>query len=160
MVPLHKLQAAVEQHLQTARSTKGLSSSRHRWQGRCFVQKLEVRASKPAAPDADGMSEQGIDLGAFMRVSDVVEGSVCAANCSLTIAACTSLGGGQQQRRNDIVDATGLSYYKGNTGSGNASLIKLGQISSWAAVEAKLRELGLVHSDGCLHITVVVRDVA
>jgi hypothetical protein len=49
--------------------------------------------------------------------------------------------------------------HKSSEAYGNHKLVDLGFISSWAAAEAKLRELGLVHSDGCLHMTITITDV-
>ena len=39
------------------------------------------------------------------------------------------------------------------------SMLKLGQVSSWSAAEAKLRQLDLVHSDGCLHLQALVTNI-
>jgi hypothetical protein len=42
---------------------------------------------------------------------------------------------------------------------GMSPMVELGEVRSWSAAEAKLRGLGLVHSDGCLHICGLVTDI-
>jgi hypothetical protein len=41
---------------------------------------------------------------------------------------------------------------------GCAWQLPLGSVASWAAVEAKLRELGAVQADDSLHMTMLVTD--
>jgi hypothetical protein len=152
LLPLQELQAAIETHLDTSK-TRGVYGSSHKWQGRDFSPMLEVWPTASAG-------EPAIDLGAFVWVSDLAEGSMCRVRHKLEIAACDSTPAGRQQGARQHT-GVGPSWfcYKSGQGIGYPKLVKLGNIGTWAAAEAKLRELGLVHSDGCVHMTITVTHV-
>jgi hypothetical protein len=153
LLPLQELQAAIETHLDTSKTRRVYGSS-HRWQGRDFWLTLEVGTTASAG------QEPAIDLGAFVCVSDLAEASVCRVRHKLEIAACGSTPAGRQRGARQHI-GVGLSWfcYKSNQRMGNANLVKLGNIGTWAAAEVKLRELGLVHGDCCVHMTFTVTHV-
>jgi hypothetical protein len=154
LLPLQQLQAAFEDHLQDTSTPQGVWCSSHTWQGWEFQQKLDFRTIAGDEPI--------LYIGAFVRVSDlpVAGGSVCSARHKLVVAACGSSPAGQQQgAHNDRVIGPKVWSYTNGKGYGERKLVKLGNIGSWVAAEAKLRELGLVHSDGCLHMTITFTDV-
>jgi hypothetical protein len=152
LLPLQELQAAFASYLHTSRSQIVWCSSRRTWQGLCFQQNVEVTTASGAAPSTQ--------LGAFLHIIGLTDGSVCSVKHKLRIAACGSSPDGQQQgAHDDIVLGPRVRCHKSSEAYGNHKLVDLGFISSWAAAEAKLRELGLVHSDGCLHMTITITDV-
>jgi hypothetical protein len=152
LLPLQDLQAEFNRHLRETSKRRTVWGSSRIWQGRRFSVTLEVKTTSDA--------EATVALGAFMRVSDLAERSVCRTRVELQIAACGSSQDAQQQGvRKDVMLGPRVWCFTSNQGHGRSNLVELGSVSSWAAAEAKLHELGLVHSDGCLHVTVGVKDV-
>uniref|UniRef100_A0A383W8I4 BACK domain-containing protein n=1 Tax=Tetradesmus obliquus TaxID=3088 RepID=A0A383W8I4_TETOB len=147
-LPLQQLQEAVQQHLQHKLKMHYLLSTRHTWQGTCFMLKVEV-TTDTAAPRTQ--------LGLYIRMLDVPSGGVRSATYKLSIAAAP---GSQAGNTKPDIELGPLTYtWTNEKGRGNNKLVTFDALSNWQQAEAKLRQLGLVHSDGCLHLRGLVTNI-
>jgi hypothetical protein len=154
-LPLRQLQQAMQQHWQdTSESAHIYCEGEYAWQGRVFQLLLQLKNA----------GRKSTDLGLFMRLPDLVDGNISSVSYSLTIKAASLATPRNNQQQHSAAKSVGIgpveaAFESNNPGKGSSDLVCFREISTWAAAEAKLRELGLVHSDGCLHIEGLVTKV-
>ncbi|WIA20604.1 hypothetical protein OEZ85_004988 [Tetradesmus obliquus] len=148
-LPLQQLQAAVQQHLQDTPAVPPLLSSQHTWQGSCF--KLSI----VLVTDVDAARSRY--LGLYIRMLDVEPGTVRTATFKLSFTAAP--GNPVEAGLDDVVVGTTRRSWTCVCDVGDDRALSFGALSSWQQAEAKLRQLGLVHSDGCLHVTGLVTNI-
>jgi hypothetical protein len=140
--PLQELRTLVGKLLQGTTKSSSLFSREKIWQGDHYFGKMQLTST--------GTQEPSLDIGCFLCMNG--SAVVTLATYSVTVVATTSGSSISTQ-------CSSSAFSRKAWGWGWGSLVKLGQVSSWAAVEAKLRQLGLVHSDECLHMQWLVTHV-
>jgi hypothetical protein len=101
-------------------------------------------------------------LSLFVRADNLPSGAVCTVTYQLMLRSAAA---------GRVLSAPSHPNYLGHAGGatfvgasqpelsqGVSWELPLGNVASWAAVEATLRELGLVHSDNCLHMATLVMN--
>jgi hypothetical protein len=150
--------------------SESLQSPTHNWTGDQFGLLLRIVSVCGAkVPNANGDY-----LGLWVIMKDLPPGAVRRVQCKLGFV--TASASNQQQaegaahpslnsrrlvslifdndgRRSQDHRPAGIVSYPTRVA------LNLGAARTWAAAEAKLRELGLVHSDGCLHLAACVTSV-
>jgi hypothetical protein len=149
-LPLQQLKTIiVGQHMDTDYDV--VRSSKHLWQGQCF--EMTAFLCMPGYND---------DPCTYLALCLMMLGSdACVHNVTFELSILSASGSNQQQQAASQAAVRRRAYgtRTGDSDQVNLYAVNLGQISSRAAVEVKLRELGLVHSDGCLHIKGLVTSI-
>jgi hypothetical protein len=143
-LPLQTLQTVVEHHFTENSRFEIATGTKGTWQGDQFQLRLLIRKGS-----TDG--QMCVHLGCFL-ISENASAAVRHVTYFLKTLQTSS-------RHFDTVGPCTDTFYVGNLPGRDQCTVRLGQVSSWAAVEARLRDLGLVHSDGCLHLQGLVTNI-
>jgi hypothetical protein len=147
-LPLEQLKTTVEQHLLAASADALVLSSEHLWQGQCFEMFTTLFSHSTDEPCL------------ILCICRTMEGSVASVhNVTFKLSVVSAPGRNQQQQPASTSPSQILTGGSGRRFWGQLQVIKLGNVSSWAAAQTKMRELGLVHADGCLHIKGLVTSI-
>ncbi|WIA23713.1 hypothetical protein OEZ85_000400 [Tetradesmus obliquus] len=157
-LPLQQLKEQGTAHLSRAAETPGeacassRSSGKQTWQGQSFVLELHI-TSDAAAPCKTS-------IGLFLSMPRLPLGVVRSVEFKLCMVAAP-VSNPQPGAAGSLKLGPGTSTLTGGAGCilGWPEVIQLGEIRAWATAETKLRELGLVHSDGCLHLAARVTRI-
>jgi hypothetical protein len=147
-VSLHQMKSMLAGHLpDRSRVTMPLTSSPHCWQGHELQAWIGVESGK-----RDGGGDEYLTcLGLYMKVINLPEGATCVAAVKQHML---------NTRNGSYVNAGKMAFSGANHFAGGLvsrrQLVQLGSPSNAAEAEDRLRELGLVHSDGCLLVQSIV----
>ncbi|KAF6254926.1 hypothetical protein COO60DRAFT_273200 [Scenedesmus sp. NREL 46B-D3] len=173
-LPMQQLRDAVQQHSNSAAASPAAIQGQFKcWQGHVFQPVLNVFNSSSSS--SSSAEQRTVSLGLALGVQ-LLPGAACAATFSSSFIPAPSsrlLEGDQQQPQEQQQQqqvarlAAGPntevfrqdSPQEGCMMSTHRAVVHLGQLTGWSAAEAELQELGLVHSDGCLHLAVQVLSV-
>ena len=134
-VPLGELRAQFEEAIATC-ATAEMNSPAQVWQGRRFYYSLDCTVSS-------GPTSCRLDLFVMFRED---------------VAADLMLMAGKTEG-SPMVRVVKNSIPSG-CGHGRTDFFGCGTLKSWEEAEQKLRELSLVHADGCLHLRAIIRMLA
>jgi hypothetical protein len=153
-LPLPQLQQAIQEHLKENFKTVDVCSTEHVCQGRVFD--LLVQLSH--------VGQQSTGLGFFVRVKNLAVGAVSSITYALTIRVAPPATPGNFQQLLSTAKSVTIgpfcaNFTRNSNRYGQKDAVTFGQTSTWAAAEAKLRELRLVHGDGCLHMEALLTSI-
>ncbi|WIA44209.1 hypothetical protein OEZ86_010525 [Tetradesmus obliquus] len=155
-LPKQKLQEAFEQLLAGNSSYVALFGSERIWQGDPFLLQLSVDKGGTVYFPNDG--QPGIAVAGYVATTGTAAGiRRVAISVGFKTANVSSISSSDPC---DAFKSEGMFTSSVGCWSGMGyNLVQLGQVSSWAAAEAKLRGWNLVHSDGCIHLQGQVKSI-
>jgi hypothetical protein len=150
-LPLHGVKALLADHLMDKSKTSQHFGAQHCWQGYAFQACITVASCERIG----GGDEYHTSFGLGMRVINLPERATCSAFFKQHML----------DTRNGIYGSAGTATFIGAPPcaapdiQGRLYAVQLGSLSNTVEAEDRLRELGLVHSDGCLVVASMVSHV-
>ena len=121
-----------------------LRSPEHYWQGRCFTLHLRPRVQLP-------LKRIWMSLGMDLALKGAEAGDVTGVTCSFQVWKAT--------RREFVCKQLGNQGLQGEEGIGTPDILGVGMACKWEHFSEVLLGHGLVHPDGCLHVSATVTSV-
>lgn len=146
VLPMQQLQEAVKAHLRNTAKNQYVKGPERHWQGRKLLVMVIIHTISNSA-------WLGLYVGVDLPPAGVAE---------MTFEAAIKAAGSRGAPATNLCPAYigGARYVCKYNQLSRAVGVSLDPLSSWSDAEQQLRQLGLVHADGCLHIQVQVLALA
>jgi hypothetical protein len=142
---LLEVKAMLADHLRDKSKPGQIVSATHCWQGHAFQACITVASCKR---DGTG-DEYHTSFGLYMGLPSLADGATCSAVVKQVML----------DTRTSTYTVEGPVTFVGTQPCGFLGTPQLGSVSNAAEAEDRLRELGLVQSDGCLVVKSMVSHV-